>query len=170
MDHLPEVHIEFGEQHGKPFTVLRFKYNKPLIAKVKKISGSRWSKSLSAWVIPKEDSSSEDIVKELSGSASFEFKKGKNLATDHNIDTALPPGYLELLQQKRYSPNTIKTYSSYFLHFQRHFSTKNIERMKKEEINAYLLELINRNKISDSQQNQRINAIKNFHGRSKKDA
>ena len=75
MDHLPEVVMEFGEQQGKPVTILRFKYNKPLIAMVSKISGSRWSQSLSAWVIPKKNCSTENIIKELSGSASFEFKK-----------------------------------------------------------------------------------------------
>jgi site-specific recombinase XerD len=163
MDHLPEVVIEFGEQRGKPVSILRFKYNNRLISLISKINGSVWSQTLRAWVIPVEERSTERIVKALSGSASIIFKNENVLVSDSKIDVALPSGYLELLQQKRYSPNTIKTYTSYFLHFQRHFSTKNIEKVTKEEINAYLLVLINRNKISDSQQNQRINAIKFYY-------
>jgi hypothetical protein len=108
MDHLPEVVIEFGEQRGKPVSILRFKYNNRLISLISKINGSVWSQTLRAWVIPVEERSTERIVKALSGSASIIFKNENVLVSDSKIDVALPSGYLELLQQKRYSPNTFQ--------------------------------------------------------------
>ncbi|MCF8226717.1 MAG: site-specific integrase [Bacteroidales bacterium] len=170
MDQLPIIKLETGEHRGKQVTILRFKYNSRLISLIRKIDGSRWSQTLKAWVIPLENSSIERIVKELSGSASIEIAKeamsAQNISAESNkVDISLPSGYLELLQQKRYSPNTIKTYTSYFLQFQKHFQTKQIEAVTKEEINDYLLELINKKNISESQQNQRINAIKFYYER-----
>ena len=75
----------------------------------------------------------------------------------------LPIGYLELLQRKRYSQSTIKTYTSYFKQFLRYFTNQDLNTITHHQINAYLLELIQFKKISASQQNQRINAIKFYY-------
>ncbi|MFH0755734.1 MAG: tyrosine-type recombinase/integrase [Bacteroidota bacterium] len=75
----------------------------------------------------------------------------------------LPEGYLELLQRKRYSLSTIKTYTNYFLQFREHFTDCDIRSISHNQINAYLLELVIKNRISVSQQNQRINAIKFYY-------
>ena len=75
----------------------------------------------------------------------------------------LPEGYLELLHRKRYSPSTIKTYTAYIIQFVDHFSEQSLESITFDQINAYILELIRCGKISASQQNQRINAIKFFY-------
>ncbi len=84
----------------------------------------------------------------------------------------LPKGYFSLLQQKRYSKSTIKTYTAYFKQFQDYFSEQSPEKIDFEQINGYLLELITKKSISPSQQNQRINAIKFYYekvlGREKK--
>lgn len=75
----------------------------------------------------------------------------------------LPHGYLELLQQKRYSSSTIVTYTNYFGQFAMHFQNQDLKRITSQEINSYILELIKYNNISISQQNQRINAIKFYY-------
>ena len=41
----------------------------------------------------------------------------------------LPEGYLELLEQKRYSPSTIKTYRAYFSDFMEYHKGRNIDRL-----------------------------------------
>ncbi len=71
--------------------------------------------------------------------------------------------YSNLLTQKRYSPNTQKTYMGYFSDFRRYFRFKDIYHIGKDEINRYILDLIQTNNISPSQQNQRINAIKFYY-------
>lgn len=75
----------------------------------------------------------------------------------------LPEGYLELLEQKRYSPSTIKTYRAYFSDFMEYHKGRNIDRLKVADINKYILYLVNEKKISVSQQNMRINAIKFYY-------
>ena len=75
----------------------------------------------------------------------------------------LPEGYLELLERKRYSPSTIKTYRAYFSDFMKYHKGRNIDRLKVADINKYILYLVNEKKISVSQQNMRINAIKFYY-------
>ena len=75
----------------------------------------------------------------------------------------LPEGYLELLEQKRYSPSTIKTYRAYFSDFMEYHKGRNIDRLKVADINKYILYLVNEKKISVSQQNMRINASKFYY-------
>lgn len=75
----------------------------------------------------------------------------------------IPSGYLEKLIQKRYSPNTIKTYTSYMRSFMEEFSDRSPGSVSPREINAYILRLIKTRNISSSQQNQRINAIKFYY-------
>ena len=75
----------------------------------------------------------------------------------------LPKGYLELLEQKRYSPSTVKTYKAYFSDFMEYHKGRNIDRLKVADINRYILYLVNEKKISVSQQNMRINAIKFYY-------
>lgn len=69
-------------------------------------------------------------------------------------------GYLDLLEQKRYSPSTIKTYRAYFSDFMEYHKGRNIDCLKVADINRYILYLVNEKKISVSQQNMRINDIK----------
>ena len=80
----------------------------------------------------------------------------------------LPKGYLELLEQKRYSPSTVKTYRAYFSDFMEYHKGRNIDRLKVPDINKYILYLVNEKKISVSQQNMRINAIKFYYEKVRK--
>ena len=75
----------------------------------------------------------------------------------------LPEGYLEKLQQVRYSDHTVRVYTSYFRDFQQYFEGRKIETVTPGEINDYLLHLIDKKNISSCQQNQRINAIKFYY-------
>lgn len=75
----------------------------------------------------------------------------------------LPAGFLEKLKQMRYSDHTIRVYTTYFGDFQLHFAGRNLKMISAEDINAYLLYLIEKKHISSCQQNQRINAIKFYY-------
>ncbi|MEN8201269.1 MAG: tyrosine-type recombinase/integrase [Bacteroidota bacterium] len=75
----------------------------------------------------------------------------------------LPKAYLELLQRKRYSKSTILTYTNYFRQYSGYFQGRDLKTIRIEEINTYILELIRYKRISISQQNQRINAIKFYY-------
>jgi integrase/recombinase XerD len=80
-----------------------------------------------------------------------------------NRSPAIPPGYAETLRQLRYSPHTIRAYTSYFGEFQRHFAGRDLRYIRPAEINAYIVHLIDTRDISSCQQNLRINAIKFYY-------
>lgn len=71
--------------------------------------------------------------------------------------------YKNLLIQKRYSLNTQKVYCNYFNDFSSYFCESDLAQLSPEQINNYLLYLIQTKNISLSQQNQRINAIKFYY-------
>ena len=81
----------------------------------------------------------------------------------HRCEIALPAGYLEKLEQKRYSINTIRPYTAYMKDFVAAFFDRDLAAITCEEINEYILALIRERKISSSEQNQRINAIKFYY-------
>lgn len=73
---------------------------------------------------------------------------------------AIPPGYAETLRQLRYSEHTVRAYTTYFKEFQQYFAGRNLRYIRPEEINAYIVHLIDTRGISSCQQNLRINSIK----------
>ena len=73
---------------------------------------------------------------------------------------AIPPGYAETLRQLRYSEHTVRAYTTYFKEFQQYFAGRNLRYIRLEEINAYIVHLIDTRGISSCQQNLRINSIK----------
>ena len=94
----------------------------------------------------------------------YRLQPGVRKATPNPQRTyVLPEGYLELLEQKRYSPSTVKTYRAYFSDFMEYHKGRSIDRLKVADINKYILYLVNEKKISVSQQNMRINAIKFYY-------
>ena len=82
---------------------------------------------------------------------------------EKTIRPELPAGFLEKLKQMRYSDHTIRVYTTYIGDFQQYFAGSNLKRISPDEINAYLLHLIDKKNISSCQQNQRINAIKFYY-------
>lgn len=55
---------------------------------------------------------------------------------------AIPPGYAETLRQLRYSEHTVRAYTTYFKEFQQYFAGRNLRYIRPEEINAYIVHLI----------------------------
>jgi integrase/recombinase XerD len=141
-----------------------FDYDRYTIGQIKKINGMRWSRDMRCWYISSEKFDFNLLSRVLQGYV-IKLPASKEGVVDKSPQNKinLPFGYLEKLQQKRYSDNTIKTYTSYFKDFQRFFSSRNPEGIDKSEINDYILRLIRKRNISTSQQNQRINAIKFFY-------
>ena len=171
----PEILLEKGYLKGNKVIWIRFEYNLELTRIIKGIQNCWWNYQKKAWYIP------------IHG---FDLAKFKRTVGDHAdiynsgiIDSQIqkptksplsniPDSYLNLLQQKRYSVSTIKIYSSYFRQFQIYFANYDLNKISSDQINAYILELMNNHNISASQQNQRINAIKFYYekvlGREKK--
>lgn len=166
MSEKPEIILENSRHKEERVILVRFTYNRELINAVKSIQGSRWSHSKKAWYIPEKDFDLDHFKKKVINKANVNSSQIRILETSKSAElntSNLPVGYIELLQQKRYSESTIKTYTSYFRQFQDYFSNHDLKQISKDQINSYILELINDRNISPSQQNQRINAIKFYY-------
>ncbi|HKK63168.1 MAG TPA: site-specific integrase [Bacteroidales bacterium] len=160
-----------------PVILIRFKWNVQLISMLKESGIARWSQEKRAWYIS-EKNFDEIKFREKFGSLACIYEGieiDANLSNSEKLRAGiwnLPAGYLEKLKIRRYSESTIKTYSAYFLDYMIAFSEQDLNAITKEQINSYILSLIKDKRISVSQQNQRINAIKFYYekvlGREKK--
>ncbi len=70
--------------------------------------------------------------------------------------------YTQYLQSKRYSQNTIKTYTDALKTFLRYYHTKTVSAITNEDIIHFNNDYILRNRFSASFQNQVVNALKLF--------
>jgi site-specific recombinase XerD len=157
-----------------PVVQVLFPYDAELTQLIRSKINVRWSPSLKCWIIPKQEFNLRHFFDTFRETAWIDYTElllskdnlpeppKTNLAnSDKRAD--VPAGYLEMLQQKRYSKNTQKIYVAYIRDFATMFHKFNLEQVTKDHINRYILWLIREKGISASQQNQRINAIKFYY-------
>lgn len=148
-----------------------FAFDKDIIALVKTQDGARWSKTLRTWYFPKADFNLNTFYQGFKGKVFVDYSHLKKISTPTKKKVSatpkpivnIPKEYLDQLVLKRYSQNTVKTYSSCFLKFMLFFNSQKLETIEKEEIKQFLLHLIKKEKVSASTQNQYINAIKFYY-------
>ena len=163
-----------NEMHkGDGVIAIRFDYNKDVIKKVKKIDKVRWSQSRKFWYLKKEYFDLQvafDALKEIAYIDYSALKKNSTIYKNkpikkkvEKVKVEIPKSYLNTLDQRRYSDSTKSVYVNYFKDFVRYFIGRKLEEVKLQEINEYILWLIQKKNISSSQQNQHINAIKFYY-------
>lgn len=158
---------------GKKVILIKFEYDKELINYLKGIQGTKWSQSKKCWYIKTDDFDLNSIYTTYKGIAYLDYSDLKKSEPEKRIiqtskyitkpKVKLPVAYNDILDQKRYSDSTKATYTNYFEDYIREFGEGNLEQISVPEINDYILKLVRKNKISGSQQNQRINAIKFYY-------
>lgn len=136
---------------GIPRIAVYFEKNATLIARIKTFEDARWSASKKYWHLPDTEANRlhfklplvHTLVPNTEGVASIEtFKR--------------------YLLSKRYSPNTINTYSDALKSFLTFCNTKAVKDISNDDFIAYNNDYIIKNKFSSSYQNQIVNAIKLF--------
>jgi len=170
------ITLKQSARDNKPVIAINFPYNQKIAELLKRnVPSCKWSQHLGCWYIPKEQFDLHQFFEIFKEEAWIDYSALKvNTGTLINHDAkdrdysyrasaVLPKGYLEKLEQKRYSPSTQKTYIAYFKDFCHYFTEYQLENISTENINQYILSLILKEKISASEQNQRINAIKFYY-------
>lgn len=128
-----------------------FEKNAELIARIKKLDGSRWSQTLRVWHLP-------DTIENRER---FQLVPiSYSLPSDDGIEQIKK--FMQWLSSKRYSPNTIKTYSEALKSFLVFYREKPIAEITNEDVIVYNNDYILKNNLSSSFQNQIVNAIKLF--------
>jgi len=147
---------------------------------VKQIEGAYWHPEQKHWSIPRTRQNIERLIHKLRGSLIIEFDLGDSLQdlyqksltpkikerislTDIHRQALL--NYQEKLMMLRYSPSTLKGYRLHLIQFFIKHIDQDPRQITEDTIRQYLLYLINEKKVSESTQNQAINAIKFYYER-----
>jgi len=138
--------------HKKELRIaIYFEKNAKLIARIKQFEGAKWSQTLKVWHLP--DNEQNRIHFKISAAY-------LSLPSEEGI-LAIQK-FSNWLTSRRYSPNTVKTYTEAlksFLVFHRELPVSEITN---DHIILYNNDYILKNNLSASYQNQIVNAIKLF--------
>jgi integrase/recombinase XerD len=146
--------FELGTHHEKEVIWIKFEKNPVLIAQVKKLASARWSASQKAWYV-------NDVLnyRNLFGIEPKSIGKDAFSAI-HDINKPAFERFLEQLQLKAYSPNTIRTYTIEFAQLLAILKNHPVDSLSSERLRAYFLYCINTLKMKEMHLHSRINAIK----------
>jgi site-specific recombinase XerD len=130
-----------------------FEKNIELITRIKQLEGSRWSQSMQVWHLP---DTTENRLR---------FKvnepEGKSvLSTINPINLPHLQLYIEEIQLKGYSSNTLQTYRNEFGSFLYYLKERNVQTVEVEEIRTYILHCLNELKLTENTVHSKLNAIK----------
>lgn len=173
MTTFPPIVLTLATHRQQEVVKIVFAYNITLIELIKKQKHAKWSATMKCWYISKSVFDLHvffETFKEIAyidytaiKTIKIDSQKQKQPLRDYRKTIEIPKGYNEKLIQKRYSDSTIKTYTGYFKDFIYYFQDHELSDITTAEINEYILEIIQTRKISRSQQNQHISAIKFYY-------
>ncbi len=126
-----------------------FEKNAALIARIKTFEDARWSANHKYWHLPDTETN------RLHFNLPLAHTLVPNTEGIESIDT-----FKRYLFSKRYSPNTINTYSDALKSFLTFCNTKAVKGITNEDVILYNNDYILKNHLSSSYQNQIVNAIK----------
>lgn len=147
---------------------LHFLYHDELIKAVKQIPFYRWDAAQKHWVLPFSPKYEQEIrqkIADLGMEMTFREKTESSFEKRTKLNTqaftkACPPEYIQKLQEKRYSPQTLKAYSALFTEFINFFPDREVDDLEEKDIMDFSTHLVLNRKVSSSYQNLAINAIK----------
>jgi integrase/recombinase XerD len=162
--------------HKKEIKIaLQFPYNQNLINEIRKIKESHWSYTQKAWLLPDSKEKLVELFSMMNGKAKIDIHKlnepPPELPKKKPSETlsALPTKSLEKVEKfkswmrsRRYSENTISTYTEALIVFFRFYSEKRLEDICNEDLIRFNNEYILKNGLSASYQNQMVNGVKLF--------
>ena len=148
------IKFEATQHHGKPVILIRFDYDAGLIARVKKLTGVRWSQSKKAWYVI-----DSPHYRQKFGLPPLLVGK-EVLSYVHPMNQPALIQMAEMLQLKAYSPNTIKTYINEFAQLLHVLKDKDVRSMDGTQIRSYFLYCTNQLKLSENTLHSRLNALK----------
>ena len=145
-----------------------FGFHAGLMKVVKTFPYYQWDTKTKSWSIPYSEQFLEEMKKKI-GEMELELiykeesvpdRIPRKLPMENPNYRKCPEEYVQKLEERRYSPSTIKAYVPLFEEFINHFPDKAIEELSDQEIMIFSRYLVSRRKVSSSHQNQAINAIK----------
>ena len=179
MNHLPVITLRHLMIEGDKFIGMQYFSTRTLDTLIGTLGNTKWSEDYNMMCIPDTPEKFNLLFETFKGVAWINcryFLRNKPVRfnafqTDLSIlkntlttgdGATFPEGYLQLLETKRYSLNTARTYISLFRDFMRYFKTKLLIEINEHDIRRYIQICVQTGK-SASYQNQVINAIKFYY-------
>lgn len=173
----PTITLELAIHRGNDVVTIRFDDFNALVNPVRNFKNRHWSATMKCWYVFLSEFDKQLFNQTFAPIANIvrippeqkppkEHKPLKKKVVKISPDDFTAPlmtKFFNHLEIKRYSDSTKKMYCLYFKEFILHFKKHKIDELNKDEINDYIIKLIRYKKISPSQQNQRINAIKFYY-------
>ncbi|MDC0634994.1 site-specific integrase [Flavobacteriaceae bacterium] len=158
---------------------LQFYTNKALDIIVKELDYITWSDEFNMYYVPNNKSSLDSIYSIFRGVAwinskyFFQKTRSKQLTEEFDVEwyrkrkkcsshRHCPELYLQKLELKKYSNNTVKSYVSCFEGFINYFPNQEIDNLNELDIRTYIQKLV-KEKRSNSYINVAINSIKFYY-------
>ena len=134
-----------------------FEKDPALILRIKQIIGVKWSQSLKVWHLP-------DTPENRNRFKLIPKTLGKTALNKINlVNQRAYQNYIDLLNLKAYSQNTIRTYTAEFAQLLYLIKNKDVNTLGVEQLKSYLLYCLQTLKLSENQVHSRINAIKFYY-------
>jgi len=154
---------------GKPEELeLVFPYNEEYIAKVKKINGRRWDKDSKKWLIPDSGESLEQLQELFSKDEIIIDKSIFDNTKSGKAEESPNDRFLKMMKEglklRGYSPKTIKSYTSHAKLFLE-YCGNNADQLINDDINRYLLHLLDEKGNAYSFVSQAVSSIKFLFGK-----
>jgi integrase/recombinase XerD len=146
---------ELGTHREKAVIFIRFDYDAALVAQVKKLTSAAWSQSQKSWYVTDNATYRQQFGLEplpIIGKDAL-----LNIAT---INHPAMQRYIQTLQLKAYSENTMRTYRNEFAQLLCAIKNTNVDSLDSERLRSYFLYCVNELKISENTIHSRINAVK----------
>ena len=155
---------------------LQYYANRALDVLVNELCSVKWSDEFNMYYVLNNKTNLDSIYSIFKGVAwvnskyFFQNTRSKQLDETFNVHwyrkrkkhssfKLCPESYLQKLELKKYSNNTVKSYISCFEEFVNHYSEKELDSINDIDIRNYLQKLVQENR-SNSYINQAINSIK----------
>ncbi|MDX1906577.1 MAG: site-specific integrase [Bacteroidia bacterium] len=153
-DLIQRAEFEPARHNNEAVILIRFTYDAALVASVRQMPGAKWSHSKKAWYVRDTEQYRQ------------KFGIGINLIKDSTLAHIAPvnhapyQAFVETLQLKAYSKNTIRTYTHEFAQLLQTLRSNSVDDLSSERLRSYFLYCINTLKLSENTLHSRINAIK----------
>ncbi len=163
---LPALDLSIERKSGEYVLLMRFKYDKESIRFIRSLEHVSWNSNLRAWIMPFSYEKYREMKTTLSSRFEIKTEPGREqldqlVPLSEEVQQAIKQ-FILWMKNKRYSDNTIKTYSEAVRVFLRFYRTKSISTIDNDDLVHFNNEYILKNKYSSSYQNQVVNALKLF--------
>jgi integrase/recombinase XerD len=172
-----EIVLEKGFHRDSDVIFLRFPYDYKLVSITKSLVGARFSKSNKSWYIALTDFDLTKVYEAFKGywvdySAISDIKKGEPQGRSNKTfapnaepsagNESLIESFRTWLQHKRYSENTVRTYTEMLFMFARHLDRTSLREITNDDVVVFVHSKLVAEGYSFTYQNQLVSALKLF--------